>query len=87
MNIVIGRDGSAVTIKSTINVPGSGDVVYTAQIDVGNQYYAGFVAEAIRDQFGDGLSAMRKEAYERGWQAAKAKKAAKETWFSNWWKS
>ena len=49
-----------------------------------NDVYAGFLANAMENQLGDRLAAIRAEAYEQGWKDAKAKRH-KASWFSRRW--
>lgn len=83
MKLDFRREGQSLFVNTTIYVPGHGDISYTATIGLGNEYYAGFVVDALKKQMGDEMNAMRRESYEEGWKAAKAKKASKETWFSS----
>lgn len=86
MNIFVNRDGATIFAKFAINVPGNGDVTYTMSATLDNEFYAGFVIGAIRDQMGEDLGAIRSEQYDAGWKDAKSKKTAKQTWFSSFWK-
>lgn len=84
MKISFEREGAALKLKVSIVVPGHNSVTYTGSCELDNEFYAGFVQAAIRDQFGDRIMEIRKEAYDEGWKSAKAKRGAKQQWFSRW---
>lgn len=85
MNIDFLHSGAAQECKVTINVPYCGDVTWTFNHQNADQFYSGFACYAMRKQMGDALEKIRREAYESGWKDAKARKGAKETYFSQNW--
>ena len=50
-------------------------------VDTGNKILAGFMAEAIEQQFAERVAQIRRAAYNNGFADAKAKRA-RSTWFS-----
>ena len=77
--------GEKAECKVTIDVPHCGKVTWKFLHQHIDQYYAGFVVRAMNDQMRDAIEKMRRESYEEGWAAAKAKKGGKETWFGRFW--
>jgi len=84
MRAIVKREDSKVRIRVDIEVPGEGRVYYMLSIELGNRFYAAFVADAIREQFNDHMARVRREAYEAGWKDAKAKRR-KQKWFHLCW--
>lgn len=79
--------GEKIDCKVTINVPYCGEVVWTFSHQHTDQYYSGLACSAMKQQMGDALAQIRREAYEQGWKEAKAHKGGKTEWFSRWWKA
>jgi hypothetical protein len=77
------RAEGQVRMRATISVPGGAGVVYTATMDMGNEYYARFVVSALQTQMAETMEAARREAYEQGWKDAKSKRTSKSNWFSS----
>jgi hypothetical protein len=79
--ISITRKGESVNVSISVGIPTLETRVYTFPWTCSTEEYAGLLTEAIQNQLGNVVEQARREAYSRGWQDAKAKKA-KETWFS-----
>lgn len=85
MNIEFSAVGEKCECKVTINVPFQGEVTWTFSHQHADKFYCGFATDAMRTQMHDALEQIRREAYEQGWAAAKAKKGGKKSWFSERW--
>jgi hypothetical protein len=53
--------------------------------DCGKELHAELLRDHLHETLNGRLEVIRREAYEKGWKDAKAKRR-KEDWFSRWWK-
>lgn len=76
------KDGN-VEIQINFDTPDMGTRYYTATLQLNDDLKSSFVAKAFREKLWNMLKETRKEYYERGWKAAKAK-TYKEDYFSGY---
>ncbi len=81
--IEIKRDGCQVVLHFDLDVPTYETRVFPLSFGCGSggEVYAGLLARAMQESFGDRVAAARRDAYEQGWKEAKAKRSKAE-WFS-----
>lgn len=72
-----------VTIESGIPHPDGGPTHFPVRWNAGTAYAAYLLAEHLRSHLNNLVTDVRREEYESGWTAAKAKKHGKRTWFSS----
>jgi len=79
MRLHVQREGNKVVVK----LPTVLDRYYTFAIDMVHETTAELLARDMDRRLETAIRLARESAYNDGWRAAKAKKAAKDTWFSN----
>lgn len=77
----ITREGSKTTIKVETSIGWS----YNTSINCNDEPYEILLAQNLRNKMYEGLTQIRKEAYEQGWKD-KSRKQRKEDWFAGNWK-
>ena len=83
--LTVARNGRAVEIKATVNVPSTSGYIYTFKCDVGGEDWAGFLMGAVDKMIDDHLRCERQKYYEEGWKAARSHHKTKRTWFPHLW--
>jgi GTP cyclohydrolase II len=86
MKILFHPEAERLECKVTITIPYHGDVLWTFSCTHSDKYYAALACLQMQEQMGGALSAMRQEAYEKGWKDARSRKVGKDGWFSRQWK-
>lgn len=82
--IEILRNGKTVTLRAKPGHPVS-DMTFDFTFTVETEWAATFLVWSLRERLGKELRTARERSYKQGWREAKAKKGAKETWFSSVW--
>lgn len=77
--LVVYQSGREVHFKLTLTAIGSW---FIFSCDAGSEWAAKLLVQAIQRQLEAGMEEARRQAYAEGWRDAKAKKAAKQIWFS-----
>ena len=78
--LTFSRDGQQVKIAVLVDVPLRVSHLFLCYWDCEDENYAGLLAAEMHDQFSKKIEAVKREAYDRGWRDAKAKRV-KETYF------
>lgn len=78
--IALKRDGKDVVLSFDADIPFYDTRRFEFTFHTGQETYAGLLTSHLREKLGDAMEAARREAYEKGWTDAKAKRT-KDTWF------